>query len=94
MMIGLAFSKPGPVRALLKVEADAPERARRPSSLGIDEAQLVPLVRGGVVVRESDGCVWVDRAKARRRSWKIALRAGALAVAIGAMALSIYEIGG
>jgi len=72
MMLALAFSKPGPVRALLKVEADAPERARRPSSLGVSEVQLEPLIRSGVVVREPDGCVWVDRAKARRRSWKIA----------------------
>lgn len=94
MMVAMAFSRPGPVRALLKADADAPERARRPSSLGIDEAHLVPLVKSRVVVRESNGCVWVDREKARLRSWRITLRAGAVVIAIGAIVLAIYEIGG
>ena len=94
LMVAMAFSRPGPVRSLLKAEADAPERARRASSLGIDEAHLVPLIRSGVVVRESDGCVWVDRAKARRRSWRIAAWGGAIAVLCAALVLSILAIGG
>ncbi|MEY3142857.1 MAG: hypothetical protein RLY21_1350 [Planctomycetota bacterium] len=94
MMLAMATSRPGPVRTLLKAQADAPERARRAASLGIDEAHLVPLIKSGVVVRETDGCVWVVREKARRRSWKIALRVGAIVVAIGAVILAIYEIGG
>lgn len=94
MMLALAFSKPGPVRALLKVEADAPERARRPSSLGVSEVQLEPLIRSGVVVREPDGCVWVDRAKARRRSWKIAGWYGAILAVLAGLVLSVLAVGG
>ena len=94
MMLALAFSKPGPVRALLKAEADAPERARRASSLGIDSAHLEPLIRSGVVVREADGCVWVDRQRARRRSWRIAVRIGGIAALIAGIILSILAIGG
>jgi hypothetical protein len=94
MMVAMAFSQRGPVRTLLKADADAPERARRAASLGIDEAHLVPLMKSGVVVREADGCVWVVREKARRRSWRITLRVGAVVVAIGAVVLAIFEIGG
>lgn len=94
MMVAMAFSQRGPVRTLLKADADAPERARRAASLGIDEAHLVPLMKSGVVVREADGCVWVVREKARRRSWKIMLRVGAVVIAIGAVILAIFEIGG
>lgn len=94
MMLAMAFSRPGAVRALLKAKADTPERARRPSSLEIGEDQLAPLVRSGVVVREADGCVWVDRAKARRRSWRIAAMVGGVIAAIGGMILFVLWIGG
>lgn len=94
MMLAMATSRPGPVRSLLKAQADAPERARRPSSLGVPEPQLEPLIRSGVVVREADGCVWVDRAKASRRAWRIAgVFAVVLALVAGAV-LSILAIGG
>lgn len=94
MMLAMAFSRPGPVRALLKAEADAPERARRPSSLDIGEDRLAPLLKSGVVVREADGCVWVDRAKARRRSWRIAGVIGGVVAAVGCAILFVLSVGG
>lgn len=94
MMLAMVFSRPGPVRVLLKAQADAPERARRPSSLGIVEAHLQPLLRSGVVVREPDGCVWVDRAKARRRSWRIAATIGGAVAVVVAIVLAVLAIGG
>jgi hypothetical protein len=94
MMLAMAFSRPGAVRALLKAEADAPARARRPSSLDISEDQLAPLIRSGVVVREADGCIWVDRAKARRRSWRIAGVVSGVLLAIGGTVLFVLSIGG
>ena len=94
MMLAMAFSRPGPVRALLKAEADAPERARRAASLDLREEQLAPLLKSGVVVREADGCMWVDRAKARRRSWRIAGTVGGVLAAIGGTILFVLSIGG
>jgi len=94
MMLAMATSRPGPVRALLKAQADAPDRARRPVSLGIPEPQLEPLVRSGVVVREADGCVWVDRAKASRRAWRIASVFAVVLALVAGVVLSILAIGG
>jgi hypothetical protein len=82
------------VRALLKAEADAPERARRAASLDLREEQLAPLLKSGVVVREADGCMWVDRAKARRRSWRIAGTVGGVLAAIAGTILFVLSIGG
>jgi hypothetical protein len=40
------------------------------------------------VVREADGRIWVDRAKARRRQWRIgAIIGGAIVVVSGIVAL-------
>ena len=71
-MVIMAARNPGPVTTLLKAGADSPDTARKPETLGVKEPPLTPLVRAGVVVRESDGRVWVDRAKARRRQLRIA----------------------
>ena len=84
MMVLIALQKPGPVRALSKAEADAPDRARKPSTLGIAEPPLAPLVRAGIVVREADGRIWLDRAALRRRQRRIALVVGIPAIAVGA----------
>jgi hypothetical protein len=80
MMLAIALQKPGPVRTLLKAEADSPERARKATTLGLSEPPLAPLIRSGVVVREADGRIWVDRAKARRRQWRIGATIGGLIV--------------
>ncbi|MDI9403214.1 MAG: hypothetical protein QM516_05020 [Limnohabitans sp.] len=85
MMLFIALQKPGPVRTLMRAEADCPERARKASTLGLTEPPLAPLLRAGVVVRETDGRIWVDRGKARRRQWRIALWFGVAIVAISGM---------
>ncbi len=88
MMLLIALQKPGPVRTLLKAEADSPERARKMATLGLSEPPLLPLIRAGVVVREADGRIWVDRAKARRRQWRIgAIIGGVIVVVSGIVAL-------
>ncbi|MFM1867307.1 MAG: hypothetical protein RL591_715 [Planctomycetota bacterium] len=88
MMLLIALQKPGPVRTLLKAEADSPERARKMATLGLSEPPLLPLIRAGVVVREADGRIWVDRAKARRRQWRIgAIIGGAIVIVSGIVAL-------
>jgi hypothetical protein len=88
MMLLIALQKPGPVRTLLKAEADSPERARKMATLGLSEPPLLPLIRAGVVVREADGRIWVDRAKARRRQWRIgAIIGGVIIVVSGIVAL-------
>ena len=94
MMLAAALSSPGPVRSLLKAQADCPERARRPATLGLAEAQLQPLLRSGVLVREADGCVWVDRAKAKRRQWRIVGRFGLAAAVLAGIALFVLSMGG
>ncbi len=94
MMLALAFSQPGPVRTLLKAEADRPERARRAASLGIREVVLEPLIRSGVVVREKDGCVWVVRELAKRRQRRIALRLALATFVLMALAWAAVSIGG
>ena len=81
-----AFTKPGPVRALLRAHADCPDRARRPSTLGIDEPPLQPLIRAGIVIREANGCVWVDRARAKQRQKKLMMVFGAVGAVIGVLA--------
>jgi hypothetical protein len=88
MMLLIALQKPGPVRTLLKAEADSPERARKMATLGLSEPPLLPLIRVGVVVREADGRIWVDRVKARRRQWRIgAIIGGVIVVVSGIVAL-------
>jgi len=84
MMVLLALQKPGPVRTLSKAEADAPERARKPATLGLAEPPLAPLARAGIVVREADGRIWLDRAALRRRQRRIALGVGIPALIVGA----------
>ena len=59
-------------RPATRTKAAPGKTARKPETLGVKEPPLTPLVRAGVVVRESDGRVWVDRAKARRRQLRIA----------------------
>ena len=93
MMLALAFSQPGPVRTLLKAEADCPERARRAGSLGIREVALEPLVRSGVVVREKDGCVWVVRELAKRRQRRIAIRLALATFVLMAAVWAVLSIG-
>jgi len=82
MMLAIALRHRGSVRKLLDVHADCPDRARKPESLGIELPPLEPLIRSGVVVRERDGRVWVDRAKAKKRQWRIGLIFGGLGLLI------------
>jgi hypothetical protein len=82
-MVIMAARNPGPVTTLLKAGADSPESARKPETLGVKEPPLKPLIRAGVVVREDDGRVWVDRAKAKRRQVRIALTFAAAGVLVG-----------
>lgn len=89
MMVLLALQKPGPVRILSKADADAPDRARRPATLGIPEPPLGPLVRAGVVVREPDGRIWLDRGALRRRQRRLALVVGVPALAAAAAAATL-----
>jgi hypothetical protein len=92
MMVAIAMQKPGPVRTLSQAGADSPERARRPSTLKLQEPALAPLVRAGVIVREPDGRIWLDRARARRRQWRLGAVVGVAVICIGgilAMLLSL-----
>ncbi len=73
MMLLIALKKPGPVRTLIKANADAPTRARKAKTLGLEEPPLAPLIRAGVVVRDADGCIWLDRARLRRRQWRLGI---------------------
>ena len=63
------------------------DSARKAATLGLSEPPLQPLLRAGVVVREADGRIWLDRAKARRRQWRIALTLGA-AVTVAALVVA------
>jgi hypothetical protein len=92
MMLAIALQKPGPVRTLLKSGADNPEHARKLSTLGLTEPPLAPLIRSGVVVRESDGRIWVDRAKARRRQWRIGAILGGASVVVCGIAAVILSL--
>jgi hypothetical protein len=83
MMLAIALQKPGPVRTLDKAGADSPDTARKPSTLGLAAAPLQPLIRQGVVVEEADGRIWLDRAKARQRQWRIGAIIGGTIAAIG-----------
>lgn len=94
MMLAMALSRPGAVRALLKVGADAPERARRAKSLGINEHTLEPLIRSGAVIREPDGCVWVDRPRAKARHRRILVGFGIAAVVLAGVVLFVLKMGG
>lgn len=92
MMVALALQKPGPVRTLLRAGADSPERARKPATLGLGEPAIAPLVRSGVVVRESDGRIWLDARRARRRQWRIGALAGGACVAAGLCAWALVSL--
>jgi hypothetical protein len=84
VMMITVLRQPGPVKTLLRAGALSPESARKATTLGLSEPPLQPLLRAGVVVREADGRIWLDRAKARRRQWRIALALGA-AVTVAAL---------
>lgn len=92
MMLAIALQKPGPVRTLIKAGADAPDRARKPATLGVSEPHLQPLIRAGVVVREADGRVWLDRARARRRQWRIGAIVGGAIVVAGLLVAAVLAL--
>jgi len=85
MMVLLALQKPGPVKSLLRAGAVSPESARKITTLGLAEPPLKPLIRAGVVVREEDGRIWLDQARARRRQWRIAAIFGGAIMLAGAL---------
>ena len=71
MMLLMVLRSPGPARAMRKAGATNAATARKAATLGVSEPALAPLVRAGVVVREADGRVWLDEARARRRAWRL-----------------------
>jgi hypothetical protein len=87
VMMITVLRQPGPVKTLLRAGALSPDSARKATTLGLSEPPLQPLLRAGVVVREADGRIWLDRAKARRRQWRIALALGA-AVTVAALVVA------
>ena len=87
VMMITVLRQPGPVKTLLRAGALSPDSARKATTLGLSEPPLQPLLRAGVVVREADGRIWLDRAKARRRQWRIALTLGA-AVTVAALVVA------
>ena len=92
MMVIMAMRNPGPVKSLLKAGADSPDSARRPDTLGVKEPPLLPLIRAGVVVREADGRVWVDRAAARARQRKLVMIFGAVGVVLGLVVWGVLSL--
>ncbi len=92
MMLIIALRQGGPVRKLLKAHADAPERARKAATLGITDPPLQPLIRAGVVVREEDGRVWVNRLRARKRQWRIGAIIGASVMLIAAVVALLLSL--
>ncbi len=92
MMVMLALQKPGPVKSLLKAGAVSPESARKIATLGIAEPPLRPLIRAGVVVREEDGRIWLDQARARRRQWRIAAIFGGAVMLAGALVAVVLSL--
>jgi hypothetical protein len=91
MMIA-AFLRPGPVKTLLRAHADCPDRARQPHTLGLALPPLEPLVRSGVLIREPNGCVWVDRAMAKRRQRRLTWTFGAIGLALGLIVWGLLSI--
>ena len=91
MMIA-ALMRPGPVKSLLRAHADCPDRARRPATLGLTEPPLEPLVRAGVVIREANGCVWVDRAKAKARQRRLTMTFGAIGLVLGLIVWGLLSL--
>ncbi len=92
MMIAMALQKRGPMRTLRKAGADSPDSARKAATLGLTEPPLQPLLRAGIIVREDDGRIWLNRAVARRRQWQLfvaLLAASILGVALAALILSL-----
>lgn len=87
-----AFTKPGPIRTLLRAHADSPDRARRPATLGLSDATLEPLIRAGVVVRDAHGCVWLDRERAKQRQRTLMLRFGAVGVLLSIVAWAVLRM--
>ena len=92
MMLALALQKRGPVRTLSKAAADSPESARKAATLGLSEPPLAPLIRAGVVVRETDGRIWLNRVVARRRQWQLALIVGGVMTVLGPMIYLILSL--
>lgn len=65
-------SQPGPVGKFVKAGATSPERARRPSSLGIERTSLLAdHVRSGVLHRLADGRYYVELPIVRRRRKRV-----------------------
>lgn len=85
MLVAMILRDTGPVPAFLEAGADAPERARRPSSIGVDEGVgLRDAVRARLLVATGDGRYWVDRRRWRRhRQLLWALSGGIVAVGAG-----------
>ena len=92
MMVMLALQRPGPVKSLLKAGAVSRESARKIATLGIAEPPLKPLIRAGVVVREEDGRIWLDQARARRRQWRIAAIFGGAVMLAGALVAVVLSL--
>lgn len=92
MMVLLALQKPGPVKSLLRAGAVSPESARKITTLGLAEPPLKPLIRAGVVVREEDGRIWLDQARARRRQWRIAAIFGGAIMLAGALVAAVLAM--
>lgn len=92
MMVLIAIQKPGPVRTLIKANADAPERARKPKTLGLLEPPLAPLIRARVVLRDAEGCIWLDRAQLRRRQWRLGIIVCGAIFAIVAVLWTLLEL--
>ncbi|MEY3025799.1 MAG: hypothetical protein RL136_1928 [Planctomycetota bacterium] len=93
IMLVTVLRQPGPVKTLRRAGATAPDRARKATTLAIADAPLRPLLRSGVVVREADGRIWLDEAKARRRQWRIGALLGLSAVALGAIVAFAVSMG-
>ena len=91
MMMLAALTTRGPVSALLKVGADSPDTARKPNTLGLKDPPLQPLLRSGVLVKEADGRVWVDRVKAKKRQWRLARRIGAIGLVLGGLVFVVLK---
>jgi len=91
MIVAMILRETGPVPEFLKAGADAPERARRAASLGVEEGSpLRDAVRAGLLVATGDGRYWVDRAKWKRRRrtlWAASIAILATGAGLGAWVL-------
>lgn len=92
MMLIIALQKPGPVKTMLRAGALSPETARKAETLGLTLPPVAPLIRAGVVVREPDGRIWLDAARARRRQWRIgaAIGAGLMLAGLALAAILVF----